>query len=760
MSGTTIYVAQDGSANGTTIFGTIQAAVDYAADHNTIGTIDVMAGIYHEEVKVDGSTLTQALTIIGETGASLNAPDVLTSNLADGNNPNQAGPGVALLAVVNGANVTVDGLDVNGRDEFGQATSHGINNQYGIYYADSSGTIENASVTGISDHVQPGGIHGFGIFVGNVATSTAHEVDVTNMTITDFQRTGIRVVGSNFTSDVTHNTITGSVSTTADFAGAAETAILFRDGAGGLADNNTISNVGYFNSASPTVGAAGIEIYNNAGVDLVTSVSNNLITLAGTTGHYGANWGIGVDSNVASHISVTGNTVSGADMGILQYGDGANLDNSGAGVFQPPSLDVSTDVFSNDSTNLTVEDSSSPAATGSGAFNMMGTSGADTLLAGDNNNDVVNGGGGSGTGVDTLGGGAGSNDTVTFSGATASVMVDLNIQDGSTVQHTGGAGDVVLSGFENLTGTAYDDTLTGNGGDNVIRGNFGNDFINAGDGNDQLHGGGGNDEIHAQGGNDIAYGGTGDDVIYGGVGSDVLDGGGEITAGDSPADVGNDTLNGATPLATSGTDDTAGYLSAGGGVTVSLTLQGSAQDTVHAGWDTLSNINNLIGSTFDDTLYGDSGNNVLSGGQGNDELHGGQGADTLYGGSGNDTIYGGAGCDQIIGGAGDDTLYGGNGGTTASWGDTFYFSDTFGHDTIVDFNADSDTLAFNYASSHILHVDTISGVVIYDDVTGDSVLVQGLTWNDVSGDIQYCTAAPIDQHLNSAETGYLVDTSV
>ena len=66
--------------------------------------------------------------------------------------------------------------------------------------------------------------------------------------------------------------------------------------------------------------------------------------------------------------------------------------------------------------------------------------------------------------------------------------------------------------------------------------------------------------------------------------------------------------------------DTASYADAASGVTVSLALHGSAQDTGGAGTDTLVNIENLTGSAFDDTLTGDAGANVLSGLDGDDTL--------------------------------------------------------------------------------------------------------------------------------------------
>ena len=52
-------------------------------------------------------------------------------------------------------------------------------------------------------------------------------------------------------------------------------------------------------------------------------------------------------------------------------------------------------------------------------------------------------------------------------------------------------------------------------------------------------------------------------------------------------------------------------------MTVSLATT-TAQNTVGDGTDTLSSIENLIGSGFGDTLTAASGDNTISGGSGND----------------------------------------------------------------------------------------------------------------------------------------------
>ena len=56
-------------------------------------------------------------------------------------------------------------------------------------------------------------------------------------------------------------------------------------------------------------------------------------------------------------------------------------------------------------------------------------------------------------------------DTVSYEHATAGVTVNLVI---TTAQTTGGAGRDMPSGFENVTGSAFNNTLTGTSGANTI----------------------------------------------------------------------------------------------------------------------------------------------------------------------------------------------------------------------------------------------------------------------------------------------------
>src|SRR5262249_56472102 len=84
-----------------------------------------------------------------------------------------------------------------------------------------------------------------------------------------------------------------------------------------------------------------------------------------------------------------------------------------------------------------------------------------------------------------------------------------------------------------------------------------------------------------------------------------------------------------------GGTDTASYFCWTDGVAVSL-VAGASNAGGEAQGDVLSNIENLEGSAFADTLTGSAGSNALAGGDGNDWLYGRGGADTLDGGAGFD----------------------------------------------------------------------------------------------------------------------------
>ena len=212
--------------------------------------------------------------------------------------------------------------------------------------------------------------------------------------------------------------------------------------------------------------------------------------------------------------------------------------------------------------------------------------------------------------IDTDEGGLGAN-TITLTGFTVGNFSDGAIDENDFVFSliTGTAGDdTITPGFVSagVTGGPPSDAvdiINALGGNDTVDGGGGDDDIDGGDGNDVLDGGDGNDILRGQDGNDTLDGGIGRDTLDGGSGSDTLEGGEGNDTLDGGAD--DDVLNGGTGV------DSADF--SNGGAVVADLSGGSADGQ---GSDTLSGIENLIGSAFDDVLRGDLNANTLLGNDG------------------------------------------------------------------------------------------------------------------------------------------------
>ena len=372
--------------------------------------------------------------------------------------------------------------------------------------------------------------------------------------------------------------------------------------------------------------------------------------------------------------------------------------------------------------------------------------GGDDFLVGGDGNDTIDGG----TGADTMAGGQGSDtyyvdnagDGIIESqavGDTDIVYVSIDYFDAGSayleqIQYSGNGSATILGSI----GNNYIGTGTGS---DWLEGRDGNDFLFSGAGDDHLEGGSGNDELDGWQGNDTMIGGAGDDVYNVDTASDVVtenanEGIDTVKVRKSsytlPANVenadlryyagsisvagnsaGNVFIMGAGVQSVSGStgNDTVSYAYASAAVGVDLwtmAFSGEAAD------DTLSSIENLTGSAYDDVLRTLGTASVIDGGPGADIMEGRNGGDIYYvdnagdvvieaagggsdevrirnlasyaltnhvekltnttnfvftgtgnglanemnGGTTGDTFYGGAGADTLNGNDGDDLLYG------------------------------------------------------------------------------------------------------
>ncbi|MEZ5596308.1 MAG: calcium-binding protein [Pseudomonadales bacterium] len=316
---------------------------------------------------------------------------------------------------------------------------------------------------------------------------------------------------------------------------------------------------------------------------------------------------------------------------------------------------------------------------------VIGSAEADTIFGG-LGNDRLSGG----RGNDHLDGGEGEGDFADFSDAVTGVVLNLGETPDANGYTTAVMGAEVdhLRNLEHVTGSAYADRITGSDAGQILQGAGGDDTI---------AGAGGDDTIDGQEGNDVLAGDAGNDRFLVSHGLDRLDGG-----------AGLDTID------FSGfADATAIHVELAGAADGTIVVTGSENQIVR-------NLENVIATAGDDTLFGDASDNVLEGRDGNDVLAGGAGDDTLIGGDGRDSadysrvgsgvdldlstgvvlddgqggqdvileiedltgssyddvlvgdrfanvLTGGGGDDVLQGRGGDDTLVGGQGSDTASY---------------------------------------------------------------------------------------------
>ena len=331
--------------------------------------------------------------------------------------------------------------------------------------------------------------------------------------------------------------------------------------------------------------------------------------------------------------------------------------------------------------------------TGTGNDIVYAGPGNDTIATQDGDDTMLGG-----AGDDSLDGGAGI-DWVDVSDAHAAMGV--NLTNNETFCKGGGAcglgrDTLAAASIENVRGSAFGDDIVGDTRANGIVGNGtdpvadGNDDIESLGGDDYLLGSLGDDQLDAGGGTDTAYyayfsgsGITVDLAIAGAqntgpAGSDTLAGvenlvgtnGNDTLLGNTSANSldggdGDDVLNGRAGndriIGGTGTGDTVTYQGVAAAVQVSLALT-AAQDTLGAGVDTITGVENLTGTALADTLGGNTAANTIMGGDGNDNLYyADAGNDTVLGENGNDSLNGGPGDDVLNGGAGTDTVtYAGN----------------------------------------------------------------------------------------------------
>jgi len=359
--------------------------------------------------------------------------------------------------------------------------------------------------------------------------------------------------------------------------------------------------------------------------------------------------------------------------------------------------------------------------------NMTGDGNANTFY-GEGDDDVIDGAGG----ADTLYGGAGMDTLIGGFGYDTIYGGD----DDDDIDGDDGNDDLYgEDGSDDINGGAGDDTIFGGGGVDTIDGGTGTDTIdyslaggginvnlstgtvsNDGDGANDIIVGNSIENVVGSGSNDIIIGGSGANDLQGGGGADTLTGGDGV-----------DTIDGGATFF-----DTVDYSAEGGGGAIIINLDGGAGNAVdtYGNTETVSNVENVIGTGLGDTITGSTLNNTLQGGGGNDTFYASAGDDDIQGQGHttgdtiNYTTFGGFVAGGFIGSASSATVIKSTGGTDSITGiEEFLLSNS------------NDTIAVTNSAISALATDSIDGNAGNDTI---SLLEFGAADNlsdlDIDGD--------------------------
>ena len=388
------------------------------------------------------------------------------------------------------------------------------------------------------------------------------------------------------------------------------------------------------------------------------------------------------------------------------------------------------------------------SAAGSKGFNLIGSSGTDTITATGKADTFTIASSGQGN-LDVLDG-AGGADTLQLSAGSHVFASDANFKNIETVLANTAGSSV------NLSAQTEGFTITGFTGIDVIRGGKGNDIISS------------------DGAYDVLFGGEGDDTLTGGADNDELTGGAgadtfNIDAGeDSIADLSTTDIlkvssgakvnanNISAFVATDATENsgTANLYAGSGNATIDVRLSSAGAYNIFSG----SGTDTLKGSNQNDTITilnaGEADNDSIDGHTGDDILQLSSGTHTIttdgnlsgietikahkdgsvtdfsnqtenlifIGNDGNDTLKGGTGNDQLTGGSGADTF--------SITGGTDIITDLQTTDIIINANgatANASNISSFIATSSTKNLGSAANVNLTAKTSGGTISVANAT---------------------------------
>lgn len=467
-------------------YATIQAAINAAASGDIV---NVAAGTYLEQL-----TITKPLTLqgAGQSSTIIQSPTAVNLTQSGGNWKSLKAQDVYAIIGVKLATaglVTIKNLKVDGNDQgYLPDATYPDKNTYvfqGIGAYNSNLTVDSVTVTNVRelDSSYPGNVlpagylpadqpagmnHNEGIFAESSAAPGTHTLTVTNSTVTKFQKTAIMGWGPGLVVDINNNLIQGYGKTLWSTGNGIQIGSSDRTSQGGAngdrrgtrgsITNNRILDLGL---VIPTPGNPGsylnLGLAGPSGILLWeagsgVTISNNTITGPGVfswhssvTSNDGGFGNLGIDVYKSASPTITGNTVSGMDIGIEE-------ENTTPG----SNLTVSGNVLSNNALDYWVGAGNNQITLGSNAevvtVNQSGN-GANTLTNFGAGDAIYVLGFTNVGGVDSVNGLINGNPVVSFSGGTVSAGDGSNVAANSIQVASSGGNTTLYINTDGVSGS-------------------------------------------------------------------------------------------------------------------------------------------------------------------------------------------------------------------------------------------------------------------------------------------------------------------
>ncbi|MGE4266486.1 MAG: DUF4347 domain-containing protein [Deferribacterales bacterium] len=481
VTSTVIHVTQtDYDTDGDTADGmSLYEALAIAKDGDTILIHD---GVYRGQFNITKNVTIDALNgengnVVIESPDSADLQQVLPDQLT--NNGKWRMPVINVDTDTTNGTVVIKNITVDGRDQAVVDEYNGNKDFIGIAIVDSNVQIDNVTVMNIrSDESEDqwGFSENYGILVeAGASLGETVNVSITNSEIYNYQKTGIIAWGPSLNITIDGNEITGmGVAGECGQNGIQIGSGGLRTGTTATITDNTIENLAFDHAT-----------YASSGILLVYADDS---TITGNTlnGAAGGNFN-GIDImyiyDNGTVVNISDNTVSSAEIGILNESDDAftlnvgSNDLSGATVAFYDGYDISDPLTETPVENPTTLNVTSVSAPASGALSYYLFGGDDSFTDNGIVDSIVYGGAGNdtistGSGDDILVGGLGDDTLTGGSGADVYMYQPQELNSG---------GDLVMYNVDDY-GT---DTITDLEGNDVVRvsgADFTDDTVEAGDG--------------------------------------------------------------------------------------------------------------------------------------------------------------------------------------------------------------------------------------------------------------------------------------